>query len=124
MRLKVFLIATATLMLVAFASAAYGAPYWFYQGNLPTSSGARTVLVGGRPAPPVYVRESWAPCTHNMKFIMIDNAGNWGGGTFSYTSGCDHEIMDQYPDLHSNYGCQNPDGLSSVWVNCRAGTNP
>ena len=59
-----------------------------------------------------------------MKYIQIDNSGGWDGGTFSYSSGCDHEIMVQYPDLHTNYGCQNPAGLSTVWVNCRAGTNP
>jgi hypothetical protein len=31
--------------------------------------------------------------------------------------------MDQYPELHVNYGCHNPDNLAKVWANCYAGTN-
>lgn len=116
---SLFVVAAA----LTFAGSAYGA-YWFYQGYLPTGSGARTVLVNQDVAAPVYIRESWSPCTHNMKFIVVSNGGGWLGGTFYYSSGCDQSVMDQYPNLNADYGCQNPDGLSTVWVNCRAGTGP
>lgn len=113
----------AAVALVA-ASTALADPYWFYQGNLPTSSGARTVLLGSNPATPIYQRMSWSSCSHNMTFIQVTTGGSWDGATAYYSNGCDQEIMVQYPDQHNNYGCQNPSGESTVYVNCRAGTNP
>lgn len=124
MRLRLVAIAAAAVIAAVFSSSAVAASYWFYQGNLPTSSGARTVLLGSNPTPPVYQRESWSACTHNMKYIAVQTNGSWSGGTFYYSNGCDQEIMVQYPEFFNNYGCQNPDGLSQVYVNCRAGTNP
>lgn len=119
MRIGIVAIAAAVCFAV-FSSVALGS-YWFYQGYLPTGSGARTVLIGYDVPPVVTIRESWSSCTHNMKFIMINNGGSWDGGTFYYGNGCDQNVTDQYPELHANYGCQNPDGLSTVWDNCRAG---
>jgi hypothetical protein len=124
-RRRIASLVLATIFAAVFVQTASAASYWFYQGYLPRPiNGDRFVLLGSEPPWPIYQRESWAACTHNMKYIQIDNSGNWDGGTFSYSTGCDHEIMVQYPDLHTNYGCENPAGLSQVYVNCRAGTNP
>jgi hypothetical protein len=119
--LLVLLLAIGVSLVVA--KAAFAA-YWFYQGNLPMSDGTRTALLGSNPSPPIYQRESWSSCTHNMYYVQIENGGSWDVGTFYYSNGCDQEIMVQYPDLHDNYGCENPPGDSTVYVNCRAGTNP
>jgi len=111
----------ATALVTASAVPAGHTGYWFYQGNLPTGSGAITVLHGADVSPPAYVRASWSPCTHDLKAIFIANDGSWLGYQFFYGFGCDQYVKDDYPELHNNYGCQNP--WSQVWVNCRAGTN-
>lgn len=117
------IVLTSALALVG-ASTALGSHtgYWFYQGDLPTSSGARTVLHGDVPDTPIYVRANWSPCNHDMKAIIVDNGGSWGGFTFFYGFGCDQNVMDEYPEFHNNYGCQNPPNNLQVYVNCRAGT--
>jgi hypothetical protein len=117
-------VAAATVLAATFASSAAAASYWFYNGYLPRpANGNRYILLGSNPAPPVYQRESWSACTHNMLLIQIENGGSWDGITLHYSNGCDQTQMVQYPDLHDNYGCENPAGLSQVYVNCRAGTN-
>lgn len=121
-RMKVLLVLLLMAVPLVFASTAF-AGYWFFQGNLPLSDGTRTVLLGSNPTTPVYVRESWSSCSHNMKYIFVENGGSWSGGTFYYSNGCDQHIMVQYPEFFDNYGCQNPDGDSTVYDNCYAGTN-
>jgi hypothetical protein len=120
--LRVGVLVAAVGVSLLLASSAFATSYWFYQGNLPTSGGARTVLLGSNPPPAVYQRESWTSCTHDMYYVQVEYNGSWDLGTFFSRNGCDQEIMVQYPDLHNNYGCENPPGDSTVYVNCRAGT--
>jgi hypothetical protein len=94
------------------------AGWWFYQGNLPTSGG--TVLLGSNPPAAVYQEVSWTGCTHSMYLVQVEYNGSWDLITETTSGGCDHTIMVQYPDLHNNYGCENPPGLSTVYTNCRA----
>lgn len=118
-RLKLLTAAIACALVLAAPAAA---AYWFYQGNLPTASGARQVFLGYHPNPPVYVRVSWAPCSHYMNIIFINNDYSWSGYA-KYPPSCDQYKMDEYPEFHVNYGCQNPGGLATVYTNCYAGTN-
>ncbi|MGH2883188.1 MAG: hypothetical protein ACRDPA_10905 [Solirubrobacteraceae bacterium] len=121
MRLKIGVLVATVITGLVFTSSAFA--YWFFQGNLPLSDGTRTVLLGSNPNTPVYVRESWSSCSHSMKYIFVETGGSWDGGTFDYSNGCDQHIMVQYPESFDNYGCQNPDGDSTVYDNCYAGTN-
>ena len=116
--------AVVVALSLSVAGTALGANYWFYQGNLPTSGGTRYVLLGSSPPTPIYQRESWSSCTHSMKYIRIQTNGSWNGGTFYYSNGCDQEVFVDFPEFYNNYGCENPSGLSQVYVNCRAGTGP
>jgi hypothetical protein len=114
------LLAVSALALALAAPAA--ASYWFFQGYLPTGSGTRAVFLGYSPNPPIFVRVSWAPCSHRMNIVFINNDYTWGA-TAKYPPDCDQHQMDNFPELHVNYGCQNPDNLATVWTNCYAGTN-
>lgn len=58
-----------------------------------------------------------------MKAVMIRTDYTWEGFVLNYVNGCDQHVMDQYPELHLTYGCENPTGDSQIWDNCYAGTN-
>lgn len=122
MQRRLALVALIVGLPLVFAGPAL-AGYWFFKGYLPLSDGTRTVFLGSRPIPPVYIRSSWAPCTHNMKGVMIRTDYTWEGVIFNYANGCDQHFMDQFPEAHLDYGCQNPGGDAQVWDNCYAGTN-
>lgn len=102
------------------------AGYWFFQGHLPgtDTGGARTVFLGYRPAAPVYIRDSWSLCNHNMNRVYIKTDYSWFVQPDDYGYGCDQEYQDFQYGLYVNYGCQNPTGMSQVWDNCYAGTGP
>jgi hypothetical protein len=119
-RLLVGVLAVATSLIFAGTSLA---SYWFFQGYLPRPDGTRSVFLGYAPPTPRYVRSSWSPCTHDMKAVFIRTDYSWEGHTFLYINGCDHHIMDQFPNAHVNYGCQNPEADPQVYDNCYAGTN-
>jgi hypothetical protein len=123
---RILVVVVAFTFATVFVSSAFAASYWFYQGYLPRpSNGDRFVWLGSNPPPAVYQRESWAACTHNMKLLEKRKSdGGWSGVTLFYSNGCDQEMMEQYPEFFDDYGCENPVGLSQVYVNCRAGTNP
>jgi hypothetical protein len=98
--------------------------YWFYQGNIPTSTGARAVHKQNDCCNiDHWIRMSWQVGTHDMNFLNIDYAGNWSS-VRAYAS----DGYDQYLLYNANYwrrgGCQNPVGLSTVWVNCHEGNTP
>jgi hypothetical protein len=94
--------------------------YWFFQGNLPRPDGTRAVLHGNQ-SWPVYIRISWSPCDHRMVWVQVATGGSWDTGSF-YPPSCDQWLQVQYPDLHNNYGCENPPGFASVWANCHVGS--
>jgi hypothetical protein len=79
MQRRILLTTFVAMCALVVATAAKADPYWFYQGYLPTSGGAITVLLGQDAAPPVYVRASWSSCGHDVKAIFIANDGSWGG---------------------------------------------
>ena len=58
-----------------------------------------------------------------MTIIYINNDYSWSGQDLNLPD-CDQTRQDQFPELHVNYGCQNPGGLATVWANCHVGTGP
>lgn len=112
--------AALTLMIPTAAQAGHTG-WWFFQGNLPLGDGTRAVLHGDE-STPTYIRINWSPCNHRMVQVQIQNGGGWDTGSY-YPPDCDQNHQVQYPDLHNNYGCENPPGLASVWANCRVGTS-
>ncbi|HEX6700881.1 MAG TPA: hypothetical protein VF101_09140 [Gaiellaceae bacterium] len=95
--------------------------YWFYQGNLPTSGGARAVRKYNDCCNTTqWIRMSWTNPSHNMGFLTIDYSGNWNTLT-AFTS----DGYDQYSSYSASFyaqgGCQNPGSLGTVWVNCHEG---
>lgn len=129
LRVRTLVLLVTVSVALVFAGTAW-ASYWFFQGYLPLENGVftRTVLYyqyeSATLEPPVYVRESWSSCTHNMLWIFVQNTGNWEGGPFYYSEGCDQNIQDQYAILDKNWGCENPSGDSQVYDNCYAGASP
>jgi hypothetical protein len=57
-----------------------------------------------------------------MNIVFINKNYSWSE-TSKYPPDCDQHPMDQFPELHVNYGCHNPGGLAQVYLNCYAGTN-
>lgn len=109
---------------LAFAGTAF-ASYWFFQGNLPRPDGTRSTFLGSDDNnPPVFIRESWSPCTHNMNIVLVNTDYSWTVKTFQLLNGCDQSFQDLSYPAHINYGCSNPTGDSQVYDNCYVGQNP
>lgn len=131
-RVTVLLAVSASAAL--FTGSAYASNYWnVWQGNLPDSNGVRTKVTeipipgGGN-----YLRLSWTSGTHDMHFTLIGNDGTWynssafGGYEFGTNTPYDRYIEyfgGELPHGVAQAGCQNPAGLSQVWVNCRNAVN-
>ncbi|HEY5694165.1 MAG TPA: hypothetical protein VIR14_06620 [Gaiellaceae bacterium] len=65
---------------------------------------------------------SWTSGTHDMNFVVIDNGGSWHifdafADGFYWTPGSTYDRYIYYTG--SGGGCENPTGLSTVYVNCR-----
>jgi hypothetical protein len=122
---------------LALAAPTIASAYWDFQGNLPTSGGNRHYLkytnVFCAPFCDDYqaIRMSWTVGSHCMRFIQIKQNGSWYDPLvcgfdpiYCYTFGnydCNTSI--QPTSTGDRFGCYNPEGASTVWVNCRA-TNP
>jgi hypothetical protein len=112
--------ASAALLLPATASA-----YWFYQGNLPTSGGARTVVKFNDCCNSTqWIRLNWsAPFDdHGMIFMHITPGGSWIGYSAFLSDGHDQSSAYSIND-YSQGGCNNPAGYSLVYNNCREGNS-
>lgn len=123
---------------LALAAPAIASAYWDFQGNLPTSGGDRHYLKYTNVNCFVYpcgvyqaIRMSWTVGSHCMRFIEIKQNGSWYDPLvcgmdqiYCYTYGyydCNDSI--EPTSYLDRFGCYNPEGYSTVWVNCRA-TNP
>ena len=98
--------------------------YWFYQGNIPTSSGERAVRKQNDCCNNnQWIRMSWQTGTHDMNFLNIDYAGNWSSVRAYASNGYDQYLLYSATAWRQG-GCQNPLGLSTVWTNCHEGNTP
>jgi hypothetical protein len=113
-----------------FAATAYADGYWnVWQNYLPDSNGVRTkYTLAPLPSGGNYLRLSWTSGTHDMHFTLIANNGTWynysafSGSEWGTDTPYDRYIEyfgGQIPSGVAQAGCQNPSGLSTVWVNCR-----
>lgn len=122
------LVATAIVLVLAPVALAY----WNFTGYLPGagSGGNRwyvkytNVSPGGTQG----IRMSWTNGSHCMYFLEIDSGGGWSNYTICGSDPwCeayyDCSIGIGVTSIYDRFGCHNPGGLSTVWVNCRA-TNP
>lgn len=115
--------AIAALSMVLATSAQAGDGYWnVWHDNLPDANGVRAkhsaYLGSGQPW---VVRMSWTANSHDMNFLFIRSDGGWESwSALTYgtpvTSAWDRAIGYQG---YARAGCQNPQGLSTVYVNCR-----
>jgi hypothetical protein len=95
--------------------------YWFYTGNIPTSSGDRAVRKQNDCCNnSQWIRMSWQTGTHDMNFLNIDYAGNWSSVRAYASNGYDQYLLYNATAWRQG-GCQNPLGLSTVWTNCHEG---
>lgn len=117
------LLATVALASVLVASVQAGDGYWnVWHSSLPDASGVRakhTAYLGAGQA--WVVRMSWTTNSHDMNFLFIESNGAWNSvSALTYgnpvTSAWDRVIGYQG---FARAGCQNPQGLSTVFVNCR-----
>jgi hypothetical protein len=102
-----------------------------WQGNLPDSSGTRSAYsVYGGGGANWTIRMSWTSGSHYMYWLFISNDGSWHQdstnvfGSYYPNGGGPYDLILTYGPLWVNHGvaqagCQNPSGLSTVWVNCR-----
>ncbi len=101
--------------------------FWnVWQNWLPDSSGVRSHQTPyyGSGTDEWFIRMSWTVNSHYMRFKFIYDNGSWfspssdGGIETSPPSPYDRYWV-YYDSNIAKAGCQNPDGLSTVWVNCR-----
>lgn len=123
--LRLVVVTVLTALALSFPSAAgagHGTGYWFYQGYLPTSGGARAVHHENQCCNNTnWIRMSWTSGSHAMNFLLITHSGSWQSYRTDTTS---YDQVFQYNVSGvSRGGCQNPEGLSTVWVNCRVGNS-
>ena len=117
------LVAAAALVVAPVGGAGHGTGYWFFQGYLPTGSGDRTAGPHANFCCNVWneVRMSWTTGSHDMTFILVRRSDyGWSGFRAYAADGYDQYIYYQVADYTAG-GCQNPAGLSTVWVNCHIG---
>jgi hypothetical protein len=117
-------VAAALVVAAAASPSAALAAYWFWQGYLPKSDGARTVLNAFSPYEYDYIRMSWnGLATDNMNFVDTLRINGrweiiWTGHVVSYD-------IDFGPDNGAYYasgGCQVPQGVvGQVYTNCHTG---
>lgn len=135
--MRKFLVLFATVLVLGCSFSTDAFAYWDYQGNLPMGDGTRTFKKHEYLGSPQYyypeVRMSWTTGSHYMRFVRVLTDGSWqltdvtpGGGYCTFgTYDCArawvvNPPMDGYGNTLDWYGCQNPGGLATVWVNCRA----
>ena len=120
----------------ATTSIARGA-YWDFTGWLPTSGGSYIyVKFTSQPYYPNVqgIRMSWTQYSHYMRFLKIYGDGHWESHDVHGADPAECGNEPSYPPFDcfdyvetqngsQKFGCYNPPGLSTVWVNCRA-TNP
>lgn len=117
------LLATGAIVLALAGSAQAGHNYWnVWHDNLPDGSGVRAKHTAYNGAGQAWVvRESWTADSHDMNFLLIRSDGGWESysaliyGT-PVTSAWDRVVGYQG---YARAGCQNPQGATTVWVNCR-----
>ena len=118
----------ATAVAAVFAPAAMA--YWDFTGNLPgpNSGGNRWYVkyVNVSPGGNQEVRMSWTVGSHCMYMLEIDDSGSWHNDTLCGTDPwCNYyDCNGAYytESIRDRFGCHNPSGLPTVWVNCRATT--
>jgi hypothetical protein len=113
------------------AASSAAAAYWDYQGNLPKADGTliyvKNTNVGMFDDQPI--RMSWTGGTHCMRFLRIHYGSWYAPQVCGFDSlQCPYAFYDCRTTITSfdptdKFGCYNPPGQSTVWVNCRA-TNP
>jgi hypothetical protein len=110
---------------LSLATAAQASAYWDFHGYL---DGGEHYLKYTNVTPGQYqpVRMSWTVGSHCMRWIRIDSNGSWfdpsicPGGTGCVYGQYDCAANIYVTSIYDRFGCYNPVGLPTVWVNCRA----
>lgn len=124
---RLLLALAALVAALTFAQAApawHGSGYWFFNGYF--YGGDYTYHPNGSNPDALHLnRISWAPCSHQILHILLHWNGLWTGIS-AWPQSCDSYFY-TVPSSTGGRGpvryggCENPPGLSVLWMNCRWG---